>query len=919
MGAFVWSQFRFRRSRTATLSFAILVAAVSFTLLTSAATTSALRVEREVTENFETAYDILVRPAGSFTPLERERGLVTANYLSGIFGGISLRQYEQVQDIPGVEVAAPIANLGYVITFQDIEIPLNEVLNDDPVQLYRVQASWLAHHGRSRYPGNTFYVYYTRRNRMTFDQFNGFRELIPGRSKPARPCQGMQQTYRAVASPFARGGSREAAIDCFSRLSPEARPPRSFNPIYAGKGVGSGTTAQFPFLLAAIDPQQEDQLVSLSDTLVFGRPLRGNDDVRFYPRCIVCGPELPVIASTRTYVDESLRFDISRLRVSDADDVPLMLSSRGARRFLAQLPGRIVLRRSFSSEKMYEASLRQLARPGENFPFDNYWTLSSVTYEEEGEDRLRALPVRNPISVWKSPIQESGFFPAPPGNEDLQFRTLRPHSSVSTPQGTLVAGVRTVGRFDPARLPGFSRLTEVPLESYYPPTAEPANASSREALKRGDLLPTMSLGDYIAQPPFMLTTLDAAKRFISRDVFEGANAKAPISVIRVRVAGVTGPDRLSQERIRRVAEEIQRRTGLAVDVTAGSSRRPLLVELPAGAYGRPPLLVREGWVQKGVVVTIVSAIDRKSVGLFFLVLLVCSLFLANGALAAVRSRRREIGTLLCLGWSRSKIFSAIVAELVIVGLVAGLAGTVLATSLVAAFSLEMPLLRVLLVVPVAVMLAVVAGIIPAWRASRMEPLDAVAAPIAETTRLRSVKGIPSVALGNLLRVPGRTLVAASGLFVGVAALGVLLAIISAFRGSLVGTLLGNVIAVQVRSVDFISVGLAISLGALSVADVLILNLRERAPEFATLRASGWRDHHIRRVVTLEGLGLGILGSVPGAVLAVVVGTFIGASALSVASTALGAATAGVAVAVLASIGPAALSARMTVPAVLAEE
>ena len=70
---------------------------------------------------------------------------------------------------------------------------------------------------------------------------------------------------------------------------------------------------------------------------------------------------------------------------------------------------------------------------------------------------------------------------------------------------------------------------------------------------------------------------------------------------------------------------------------------------------------------------------------------------------------------------------------------------------------------------------------------------------------------------NLLRLPGRTLLGAGALMVGVAALALLVSVNLAFRGTLVGTLLGEVISVQVRGVDYLSVALAIALGGLSVA------------------------------------------------------------------------------------------------------
>jgi putative ABC transport system permease protein len=85
VGRFIWSTLVHRRGRTATLGLGILVAAVSFTLLTAAVRTSQLQVRGTVTRNFRPAYDILVRPKGSFTHLDQRKGLVRANYLSGIF------------------------------------------------------------------------------------------------------------------------------------------------------------------------------------------------------------------------------------------------------------------------------------------------------------------------------------------------------------------------------------------------------------------------------------------------------------------------------------------------------------------------------------------------------------------------------------------------------------------------------------------------------------------------------------------------------------------------------------------------------------------------------------------------------------------------------------------------------------------
>src|SRR6266566_7863365 len=117
MRGFVWSQFRFRRSRTGALALAILVAAVSFTLLTASAKTSSLHVHGTLKSSFRPAYDILVRPPGSQTALERSERLVRPNFLAGVYGGISFKQWHRIEHTRGVAVAAPVANIGWILPF----------------------------------------------------------------------------------------------------------------------------------------------------------------------------------------------------------------------------------------------------------------------------------------------------------------------------------------------------------------------------------------------------------------------------------------------------------------------------------------------------------------------------------------------------------------------------------------------------------------------------------------------------------------------------------------------------------------------------------------------------------------------------------------------------------------------------------
>jgi ABC-type lipoprotein release transport system permease subunit len=401
----------------------------------------------------------------------------------------------------------------------------------------------------------------------------------------------------------------------------------------------------------------------------------------------------------------------------------------------------------------------------------------------------------------------------------------------------------------------------------------------------------------------LLTTLQGASLFHDSQIFPGADPNAPISVIRVRVADVTGPDPVSRERVRRVAQTIQERTGLAVDITAGSSPTSILVRLPKGKFGQPSLLVREGWVMKGVALVVLKALDRKSVVLFLLVLIVTGLFLVNASLASVRTRRTEIGTLLALGWTRRAIFEAALGEAALTGLVAGVAGAGLGAALASLLHLQMAVDRILLIAPVAVVLATLAGLPPAWWASRGRPLDAVRPGISGVGRGRKARTMLGLAIANVIRVPARSALAALGVLIGVAAASLLIAVQLAFHGALIGSTLGAFVSIQVRVVDYVSVGLVVLLAAFCVADVLSLNLIERAVEVVTLRASGWRNRDLRRLVVMEGAILGVLSCVPGALLGAGLAAAVGGHLSGVVPAAILSAGGGVCAVVLASLAP----------------
>jgi putative ABC transport system permease protein len=909
---FIVQQLRYQGWRAIALGVALVAASVGVTLLSASAHTSELHVRGTVTKSYRNSYDILVRPRNSFTPLERREGLVRDNYLSGIFEGITFKQYNAIQRIHGVEVAAPIINVGYVATVATFPIRLNPFLDSSSTQLYRIRLTWVAQHGLSRYPAGDDYVYYTRSGQFTAT--NGIAQEVDGKSLPV--C-GSYLTHRPIEqSPFSK--TFFTNLTCYSAQSPETavlNPPQA-NGQLAASDVGTAAGATLPIFIAAVDPVAESKLLSLRRTIVHGRYLTSSDTLKVTGSSGTARRTIPVIASTRSFVDDRLDATIERLP-ANSRTTPEQLSSAHVYGYLQTLQGKVVSELHLPLQHPYNAALAKPIGPA------FYWTASSVRYRTVARDHLAARIATNTKAIWKTPLYpEEGYYPAPLDNQYTQFRRLTAHAAANYNYAQGIyngVNLRVVGRFNPDQLPGFNPLTRLPLETYYPPAVQPGNGRSQRLLNGGSLQPTQNLGDYIAQPPLLLTTLDAARQLLNPKFFHGSNATAPISVIRIRVAGVHGPDALSQARIKSIALAVHDRTGLDVDITAGSSPHPIRVDLPAGQFGRPQLTVKEGWIKKGVAVSFLNEADRKSWTLLTLILVIGVVFVANATYASVRTRSREIGTLRCLGWSRRAVYTATVAEVGVVGVAAGAVGLLIAAGLVPILSLHAGLGRVLLVPVVSVVLSLVAAGIPALAAANAVPLDAIRAHASPRGLGRRIRTMSGLALTNMLRTPARTMVAGTGLLVATAALTVVASVEWAFRGTLAGTLLGSAISIEITGADLACLAITLILASFAVADVVYLNLRERAPELVTLRTLGWSRAEVMRVVALEAAAVGLFAGVLGGAIGAVISVALALPAITVLIAAAGAALVSVLVALLASLVPLRAVADATAPAVLAAE
>lgn len=118
-----------------------------------------------------------------------------------------------------------------------------------------------------------------------------------------------------------------------------------------------------------------------------------------------------------------------------------------------------------------------------------------------------------------------------------------------------------------------------------------------------------------------------------------------------------------------------------------------------------------------------------------LAMLVGGIVVANTMMMSIYERTREIGTLRALGWPKRRILSQVVQESLWLCLAAGLLGSVLGVALLWGIS-KIPIADAMVMatwdartfvdsIAVALGVGLIAGFYPAWRASRLQPVEAL--------------------------------------------------------------------------------------------------------------------------------------------------------------------------------------------------
>jgi len=787
------------RARSALLMLGLLTVSAGALLVAAASQTLLIVADGELSRYWRTTYDILLRPAGTRSPIEEKYGLVEANHLSGLKGSITFEQYEAIKAIPEVEVAAPIAMLGYVPAF---------VHTDGLGQLTE--------------PG----AYVVEETLVT-------------------EVDTQPEFYRATYFYVGSAGEPQPLDPNF----PIVNHPISVTGFFA-----------FSFLIAGIDPPQETALVGLEHALLEGEYLTNElvtpiaNPYDFFwsdnpPKTLVI---LPALVNNTTYVQLSLRAVLKRLDLPPETSTLEAIMAHGGNKYLATLPGQTLADQTLDSQEAYRRLIegiiqRSAAESGFGIGSDAYSIPLPILYQETD------LPFAyDTLTLKIVPPGESG------PDEKHIYRT--------THEGIFNSAymINTKGIFDIKGLPRPADVTRVPLETYFPPIAilrydEQGNPVEPPR----ELRPTLNTGEYIQSPPLILTTLEAARAL---------RGDAAISAIRVRVALEGCPPEqpetctltpAAQRKIEAIAIEIQRQTGLDVDIMVGSSPKRILVHVPGIGY------VEEQWIQKGVNLVYKQGIQSGHWLLLATLLVAGGLFTLDMTWAEVVARRHLIALQKALGWRSRTVFGQILGQVLGLGLAATLVGTLGVLGVIQLMNLQPPPAWLVLGLPPVVLgISTLGSLLPAWLASRTPPMVGLrqgGLRYRRTTR-RMALGMWGYAWNGLLRRAGRTLLAALTAVLSAGLLVLLVAVLLEQRGMLSGTLLGEFILVRVQGFHYAIVGIGFGLAAFSTANSLLAGVLERRREIGALKAMGWRTGAVMRLFVLEGTLLGLMGGAVGALL-----------------------------------------------------
>lgn len=816
---FIWQNWWRRKERFILLVIGALIVSAGLTYLIGLSETNKGTIVDTLQQRWSASYDIVVRPEGTRSVTE-EKKLLEPNYLSGLSGGISIEQYEAIKDIPGVEVAAPIAMIGY--------------------------ADYQVDYGQVELPGEGLY-----RKRITTSVHNGITDDMESYSS---------YFPYDVWDIMDKGGE------------------------YGVGAPNMDFMVNGHFLLAGIDPEQEAKLVGLDEAIIdLGTSRYFSDNDTYYFREETNKfYEFPIIVNQNSFVDkvESITFERLNIDINqeNADDIMESVKENGGDQYLDTIEGEVIDTFSVTGEEAFQTFVGQMtgvdwntgeiivleeeAKDDSQMLSPNNGYQTGIVYKPspvEFREISRPYADRWPYTYQVVPVQNGedtvGLYR---NTESFREPVLMEEDFVDLPR----IKPSWIGFYDPSNL-NISKdpTTELPMETYRPASAELVmDTEGNPVNPPKQLKPTGDPYNFLSDPPGMLTTIEAAEMLLGDE---------PISAIRIKVAGVTDLSDESQALLEQIAAEIENRTGLITDITLGSSPQLALTYVP-GLNGQDDLgWIQQPWVNIGSSISIFRETKVSFSGVVASVIAVAVVYVWASGIVSLLARRKEFAVLLSIGWRPSQLSRLLFLESSIIGVFVAFISWMMLAFVYMSSDGTTSLTRFVWTGLFGLIVYMLGSLIPMLLTRNISPYEAMrTGEIAGSSRrLFKAKGINRMAFNHFIGKWKRSILSVISISLPTALLAVFLYITFRLRGIMYTSLLGEYVALEIGPAHYIAIMVSLVIAILTTAEITWQNVSERKEEISLLQAIGWRRWSIRRLILAEGFYSGLFAAVIGLTMA----------------------------------------------------
>ena len=833
LARFAWALLGANRPRLVVLVVGSLAAALAGSAMSLGSVTSLATVNETLQAGWRGSYDILVRPSGATDITIGDHDLVPANYLGNRSAtGITRDQWAAIRSIPGVEVAAPVAALGWM---RQSDVAVGVVLPDMARdQIARVELT--TEIGGRTATAATAYVAIDPETQQPV-LLVGATDVVIGPNQVEITLGTLPSTWGEVVGVDPEEESRLVGLDQYVTEGD-----------YLGAGVGEVTDQQFranalalPVLTAQSTPVPGSAKVSV-------RVISGVD---------------PSLAAKAAADAEGSSLEAAVAAIDDLTAAaPATETEAGAPLSALITPFRpesVIARDGILGKSKEGGGFSAYGRNVILVPDGSPYTVAGggIVLDRRGTWATTLAPQIAAAQPQTFRRNEVSF-----GADDTIYRPLR----VEKPP---LFQLQPIGTYDLGAL-----SDRYNLAANYAPLGIYSDAPRQLRASDGSLqvLPTsLNPGGVNPSPPSAITNLEAV------EAIRGANF---IDAIRVRVGGIAGYSPEAIRRIEDVAGAIVERTGLQVAVVAGSSPEDVDVSVPGVGT------IVERWTSTGEAPRIASGAAGVSGWLLWGAIAVVALYLLTFGLFLVADQRRELGVLRQLGWRRAPVIGVVAAEALVIGcfsaVVALVATLVLGLVLGVVASWGMLLVLVVAISGAHLLAAGLAGLFLLRGA-----LDVRGPSVAGSPGLRA-STVLSLGITQALESRARFVGMVLALGGAVALSGLTIAIEAGFSGSLHATVLGQVIAVRIGPYHLLAAAGAVFAAGAILIDAGVLSVERRLAFIGLLRSVGWRARTVRRLIALEVLLPALLAAVI-AVALLAIGMIVIGTSVAIMGVVIGAA------------------------------